>query len=277
MLSHPCSVPIGQFGHQAGPTAARRRFLQADRPLPDKYRFLLFDHKREVELVWNGKTGEVSNVVLPFQVIVTLLSSFVRRVDFNKPEVGVEYTVPVQLSSGLTVTTEVLNGGSGGSPMHLTLRGKCVWARFTFLEPVPYRPKSKSGPPSRRKPITLAHEWHDLLTNDELCSEGGIGPRNVCIQILRYPGTPPPSARPENKAPYLSPGRPHTESWFGSPFPRQVDTVATQTASGLDSETGLTEVIDRFEPSPGGLNLTVGSTIFELWLGILRIPIMQPE
>ena len=45
------------------------RFLEADRPLPDKYRFLLFEDKREVELVWNGKTGEVSNVVLPFQVI----------------------------------------------------------------------------------------------------------------------------------------------------------------------------------------------------------------
>ena len=45
------------------------RFLDADRPLPDKYRFLLFEDKREVELVWNGKTSEVSNVVLPFQVI----------------------------------------------------------------------------------------------------------------------------------------------------------------------------------------------------------------
>ena len=45
------------------------RFLEADHPLPDKYRFLLFEDKREVELVWNGKTSEVSNVVLPFQVI----------------------------------------------------------------------------------------------------------------------------------------------------------------------------------------------------------------
>ncbi len=43
--------------------------LEKDRPLPDKYRFLLFDDKREVELVWNGKTNEVTNVVLPFQVI----------------------------------------------------------------------------------------------------------------------------------------------------------------------------------------------------------------
>lgn len=29
------------------------RYLEADKPLPDKYRFLLFEDKREVELVWN--------------------------------------------------------------------------------------------------------------------------------------------------------------------------------------------------------------------------------
>jgi len=45
------------------------RFLEADKPLPDKYRFLLFQSKREVELVWNGKSSEVCNIVLPFQVI----------------------------------------------------------------------------------------------------------------------------------------------------------------------------------------------------------------
>ena len=45
------------------------RYIEADRPLPDKYRFLLFGDKREVELVWNGKTSEVCNLVLPFQVI----------------------------------------------------------------------------------------------------------------------------------------------------------------------------------------------------------------
>jgi adenine-specific DNA-methyltransferase len=45
------------------------RYLEADKPLPDKYRFLLFGDKREVELVWNGKTNEVCNTVLPFQII----------------------------------------------------------------------------------------------------------------------------------------------------------------------------------------------------------------
>ena len=45
------------------------RYLEADKPLPDKYRFLLFEDKREVELVWNGKTNTVCNIVLPFQSI----------------------------------------------------------------------------------------------------------------------------------------------------------------------------------------------------------------
>lgn len=45
------------------------KFLEAGKPLPEKYRFLLFDDAREVELLWNGKTNEVTNTVLPFQVI----------------------------------------------------------------------------------------------------------------------------------------------------------------------------------------------------------------
>src|SRR5271165_3480353 len=45
------------------------RLLEQGKPLPEAYRFLLFEDKRGVELVWNGKTNEVCNVVLPFQVI----------------------------------------------------------------------------------------------------------------------------------------------------------------------------------------------------------------
>jgi len=45
------------------------KYLEEGKPLPDKYRFMLFDEKREVELVWNGKTNEVANTVLPFQTI----------------------------------------------------------------------------------------------------------------------------------------------------------------------------------------------------------------
>jgi DNA modification methylase len=45
------------------------RYIEEEKPLPEKYRFLLFEEKKEVELVWNGKTGDLPNVVLPFQVI----------------------------------------------------------------------------------------------------------------------------------------------------------------------------------------------------------------
>ena len=45
------------------------KYLEAGKPLPEKYRFLLFEDAQEVELLWNGKTNEVTNLVLPFQVI----------------------------------------------------------------------------------------------------------------------------------------------------------------------------------------------------------------
>ena len=43
--------------------------LQQRKPLPEKYRFILFEDKREVELVWNGKTRDVCTTVLPFQTL----------------------------------------------------------------------------------------------------------------------------------------------------------------------------------------------------------------
>jgi site-specific DNA-methyltransferase (adenine-specific)/adenine-specific DNA-methyltransferase len=43
--------------------------IQAGKALPEKYRFLLFEDKREVELVWNGKTRDVCTTVLPFQTL----------------------------------------------------------------------------------------------------------------------------------------------------------------------------------------------------------------
>ncbi len=45
------------------------KYLNSDKPMPDKYRFLLFDDDREVELVWNGKSSDITNAVLPFQTI----------------------------------------------------------------------------------------------------------------------------------------------------------------------------------------------------------------
>ncbi len=43
--------------------------IQQGKALPEKYRFILFDDKREVELVWNGKSRDVCTTVLPFQTL----------------------------------------------------------------------------------------------------------------------------------------------------------------------------------------------------------------
>ncbi|MBA5868851.1 MAG: site-specific DNA-methyltransferase [Nitrospira sp. CR2.1] len=45
------------------------KLIEQGKPLPEKYRFLLFADKREVELVWNGKSREVCTAVLPFQTL----------------------------------------------------------------------------------------------------------------------------------------------------------------------------------------------------------------
>lgn len=49
-------------------TAAEKRdlvkLIEQGKHLPEKFRFLLFEDKREVELVWNGKTREVCTAVL---------------------------------------------------------------------------------------------------------------------------------------------------------------------------------------------------------------------
>ena len=43
--------------------------IQQGKALPEKYRFILFEDKSDVELVWNGKTRDVSTTVLPFQTL----------------------------------------------------------------------------------------------------------------------------------------------------------------------------------------------------------------
>ncbi len=45
------------------------QLIQQGKTLPEQYRFILFEDKREVELVWNGKTREVCTTVLPFQIL----------------------------------------------------------------------------------------------------------------------------------------------------------------------------------------------------------------
>jgi len=43
--------------------------IEQGKNLPEKYRFLLFDESKQVELNWNGKSDEITNLELPFQII----------------------------------------------------------------------------------------------------------------------------------------------------------------------------------------------------------------
>lgn len=45
------------------------KMIEDGESLPDEYRFKLFDNNQKVELLWDGKTNEKSNIVLPFQII----------------------------------------------------------------------------------------------------------------------------------------------------------------------------------------------------------------
>lgn len=54
--------------------------LDRGEPLPAKYKLMLFADAPEVELVWQGKSSEVTSVALPFQTI--------EQIDEPRSEVG---------------------------------------------------------------------------------------------------------------------------------------------------------------------------------------------
>src|SRR3989304_6763978 len=68
------------------------KLLEEGKSLSEQYRFLLFEDKREVELVWNGKTNDVCNVVLPFQVIEQVDEPRAEKnVNFQKTLFDIDY------------------------------------------------------------------------------------------------------------------------------------------------------------------------------------------
>ncbi|GDX11244.1 site-specific DNA-methyltransferase [Verrucomicrobiota bacterium] len=68
------------------------KLIEQGKPLPEKYRFLLFADKREVELVWNGKSREVCTAILPFQTL--------EHIDEPRKEKRDDEELGLQLDSG---------------------------------------------------------------------------------------------------------------------------------------------------------------------------------
>jgi hypothetical protein len=62
-----------------------KAMIDAGEPLPQKYRALLFADPHEAELIWPGKTSEVTSVVLPFQSIEQIDEP---RAEMNAPVGG---------------------------------------------------------------------------------------------------------------------------------------------------------------------------------------------
>ena len=58
------------------------QLIEKDNFLPDKYRFKIFEKAGQVELIWNGKSSEITNVVLPFQVIEQVDEPRNEKIDF---------------------------------------------------------------------------------------------------------------------------------------------------------------------------------------------------
>lgn len=66
--------------------------LARGEPLPDRFRWLLFREPREAELIWPGKTSEVTNVALPFQSI--------EQIDEPRVESGAQVGDLFQMGAG---------------------------------------------------------------------------------------------------------------------------------------------------------------------------------
>ena len=43
--------------------------IEKNKTIPEQYRFKIFENQDEIELLWDGKSNEITNVNLPFQII----------------------------------------------------------------------------------------------------------------------------------------------------------------------------------------------------------------
>ena len=68
-------------------------------------------------IAFRHQLGELKEILqsASFLERKTFLGSFIRRIDFNKQEVGIEYTMPIPVSDGSTKTAEVLSVRGVGS------------------------------------------------------------------------------------------------------------------------------------------------------------------
>ena len=60
------------------------KLIEEGKMLPEKYRFVLFGESKQVELLWNGKSDEISNIILPFQIIEQIDEPRTEDIEFDQ-------------------------------------------------------------------------------------------------------------------------------------------------------------------------------------------------
>ena len=96
-----------------------------------------------------------------------------RRTDFDRQDVGTEYTMPIPDSDGSTKTSEVLSVRGVGSPVWPPGR-TFAWAWFQLPQPVSRRKPPESRRPKRRNPVALALDWQQRLDTGEVRSRADL-------------------------------------------------------------------------------------------------------
>ena len=161
------------------------KLIEQGKPLPEKYRFLLFADKREVELVWNGKSREVCTAVLPFQTL--------EHIDEPRKEQrwGDNKLILSSLKAGALRRQIEEAGGlkliyidppfdvGADFSMDIEIGGETFHKEPNLLEQIAYRdtwPLCHCGQSHRH----LRQRHHDA----HACDSGVIGPAKPCVTAL---------------------------------------------------------------------------------------------
>jgi len=116
-------------------------------PLPDKYRFALFKEPHEAELIWPGKTHDVTNAVLPFQSI--------EQIDEPRAEVV----------GGQTLANRfVCDGPRHGSPVE---SGRYASRPETIVVTLPDATGRMVDRPQRTGGYIFENEWQSFRTRKD--------------------------------------------------------------------------------------------------------------
>ena len=118
----------------------------------------------------------------------TFLGSFIRRIDFTRQEVGIEYTAPIPVGSGSTKTTEVLRVRGVGSPVWPPGR-TFAWVWFKLPQTVSRRTPTRGhkSPCDACPGFAPSRPRREIIDSDPRRPHRGEGVRHSYLAVLAAP------------------------------------------------------------------------------------------